>query len=185
MLRTWLLPSLRSNVSGSILHVEASRRGRVRLNPSCFSGSGADRRGERRKCRPWRFAPLRQPLDLLNLPIKPRLLTTLSQERVIGLRVRAPRHQRQLSLEVPAERSDVIRSGRTCGRLRLAAKSITTSCWGPRARQPLSGLHLPSVLGNGWAREKTRSGGYLEPFGPACKLSCAAISPPRASNALL
>jgi hypothetical protein len=122
--RTWLLPSLRSNVSGSILHVEASRRGRVRLNPSCFSGSGADRRGERRKCRPWRFAPLRQPLDLLNLPIKPRLLTALSQERVIGLRLRALRHQRQLSLEVPAERSDVIRRGRTCGRLRLAAKSI-------------------------------------------------------------
>src|SRR5262249_23661819 len=42
----------------------------------------------------------------------------------------------------------------------------STSCWGPRARQPLSGRHLPSVLGNGWAREKTRSG------------SCAAISPP-------
>jgi hypothetical protein len=29
------------------------------------------------------------PLDLPNLPIKPRLLTALSQERVIGLRLRA------------------------------------------------------------------------------------------------
>jgi len=52
---------------------------------------------------------LRQPLDLLNLSseIKPRLLTALCQERAIGQRLRALRHQRQLSLEVPAERSGV------------------------------------------------------------------------------
>src|SRR5262252_5521242 len=49
--------------------------------------------------------------DLLNLSseIKTRLLTALCQERVIGQRLRALRHQRPLSLEVSAERSGVRR----------------------------------------------------------------------------
>jgi hypothetical protein len=71
---------------------------------------------------------LRQPLDLLNLSteIKTRLLTVLCQERAIGQRLRGLRHQRQLSLEVPAERSGVSVSmlstvERAIGRIRVFA----------------------------------------------------------------